>query len=162
MLRVLSLLAVFAPVQAVALSCVPYGVSDAFQAAKAAEAGYVPVVGMLDFDTDLLPDTDLSVQVIPGDPITLIPATFTGDALTVRGVDRPFETDVVLEVECIGPWCPQVQPGRILGFLRQTGHSYVLHTDACGGFLFGRPSDAQVEQVRDCLAGRECTPLGLR
>lgn len=94
--------------------------------------------------------------------MTLIPATFRGEVLTVRGIARPFETDVVLEVQCFGPWCPQPQPGRMLGFLRQTSHSYVLHTNACGGFLFGRPTKAQVEQVKDCLAGRECDALGLQ
>ncbi|APX12803.1 hypothetical protein [Tateyamaria omphalii] len=162
MLRLLSLMLLLAPLPALALSCVPYGVTNAYQEAVQAEDGYVPVLGTLDFDADLLPDTDPSVQVVPTDPVTSIPATFKGEALAVRGVDRPFETDVVLEVECIGPWCPQIQPGPVLGFLRQTTHSYALRTDACGGFLFGRPSEAQVDQLRDCLAGRDCVPMGLR
>ncbi len=143
------------PVSAFALSCMPHGVTNAYQAAAAAEEGYVPVLGTLDFDPDLLPEMDLSGQS-DTPPVTLIPATFRGVAMTVRGLDRPFETDVVLEVQCSGPWCPQPQPGKMLGFLRQTSHSHVLHTNACGGFLFGRPTDGQVAQVRDCLAGRRC------
>ena len=156
MLRVLSFaVACMAPLPAVALSCMPHGVTHAFQEAAAAEEGYVPVLGQLDFDPDYLPPADLSGQTnVP--PVTLIPATFRGEALTVRGIPRPFETDVVLEVQCFGPWCPQPQPGEMLGFLRQTSHSYVLHTNACGGFLFGQPTDAQIEQVEDCLAGRSC------
>ncbi|WP_299208810.1 hypothetical protein [uncultured Tateyamaria sp.] len=155
MLRVLSVVLTCAPLPALALSCMPHGVTNAYQEAAEAEEGYVPVLGTLDFDKDLLPEMDLSGQSeVP--PVTLIPATFKGDALTVRGVSQPFETDVVLEVQCFGPWCPQPQPGEMLGFLRQTDHSYVLHTNACGGFLFGRPTQEQVEQVKDCLGGRSC------
>ncbi|MBY5935378.1 hypothetical protein KUV51_20395 [Tateyamaria omphalii] len=161
MLRALSFILACAPMPALALSCMQYGVTDAYQEAAAAEEGYVPVLGKLEFDADLLPEMDLSGQT-PTQEVTLIPATFKGDALTMRGIDQPFETDVVLEVQCFGPWCPQPQPGEMLGFLRQTEHSYVLHTNACGGFLFGRPDDAQVAQVRDCLAGRKCEPLGPR
>jgi len=143
------------PIPAFALSCMPHGVTHAYKDAAAAEAGYVPVLGTLDFDPDLLPEVDWSRQ---GDvpPVTLIPARFEGDALTVRGVAQPFATDVVLEVQCFGPWCPQPRPGKMLGFLRKTSHSYVLHTDACGGYLFGQPTQEQIEQVRDCLAGRRC------
>ncbi|WP_052249381.1 hypothetical protein [Tateyamaria sp. ANG-S1] len=161
MLRVLSFVLAFAPLPAFALSCMPYGVTDAYQEAAAAEEGYVPVLGTLEFDADLVPEMDLSGQT-PTAAVTLIPATFKGDALTVRGVDPAFETEVVLEVQCAGPWCPQPKPGEMLGFLRQTSHSYVLHTNACGGFLFGRPSAEQVAQLRDCLAGRDCVPLGQR
>ncbi|WP_299593052.1 hypothetical protein [uncultured Tateyamaria sp.] len=155
MLRVLSVLACLAPMPALALSCMPYGVTNAYQEAAAAEEGYVPVLGTLDFDAKLVPEMDLSGQT-PVQAVTLIPATFKGDALTVRGVSQPFETDLVLEVQCFGPWCPQPQPGEMLGFLRQTDQSYVLHTNACGGFLFGRPTQEQVKQVKDCLGGRSC------
>ncbi|MEM8654230.1 MAG: hypothetical protein AAGF36_05755 [Pseudomonadota bacterium] len=133
----------------------PHGVTNAYQEAAGAEEGYVPVLGTLDFDADLVPEMDLSGQsAVP--EVTLIPATFRGEALTVRGIAQPFETDVVLEVHCAGPWCPQPAPGEMLGFLRKTSHSYVLHTHACGGFLFGNPTEAQVAQVKECLAGRSC------
>ena len=154
-MRFLGILLAVLPLPAFALSCMPHGVTNAYQEAAAAEEGYVPVLGTLDFDTKLLPEMDLSGQSdVPA--LTLIPATFKGDALTVRGVNQPFETEVVLEVQCFGPWCPQPQPGEMLGFLRQTSHSYVLHTNACGGFLFGRPTREQIKQVKDCLAGRSC------
>lgn len=161
MLRVLTVLACLAPLPAFALSCVPHGVTDAYLEAAAAEEGYVPVLGEIDFDPDLLPQVDWDKQQdVP--PTTLIPATFKGDALSVRGVALPFETDVVLEVQCIGPWCPQPQPGRSIAFLRKTAHSYVLSTNACGGFLFGNPSAEQVKEVEDCLAGRACRPWSER
>ena len=161
MLRVLSVLFGVLPLPALALSCMAHGVTDAYHDAADAPEGYVPVLGTLAFDTDLLPQVDWdNQQDTPG--ITRLPATFTGDALTVRGIAQPFRADVVLEVQCFGPWCPQPQPGKMLGFLRQTSQSYVLHTNACGGFLFGAPTDAQVDQVKACLAGRDCTRLSPR
>jgi len=149
------------PLPAFALSCLPFGVSDAYLEAAAAEEGYVPVLGNLDFDPELVPQVDWSNQIdVP--QTTLIPATFEGDALSVRGVAQPFSTDVVLEIGCAGPWCPAPTPGRSLAFLRKTSHSYVLVVGACNGFLFGDPSDEQVRQVEDCLAGRTCEPSALR
>lgn len=145
------------PLPAFALTCLPYGVADAYLDAAEADEAYVPVLGELRFDPDLLPRVDWENQRdVPG--TTLVPATFRGDALGTRGVPLPFETDVVLEVQCFGPWCPSPRPGRSLAFLRKTSFSYVLHTNACGGFLFDQPSDEQIRQVRDCLAGRRCVP----
>ena len=156
---VLALLAL--PLPAFALSCLPHGVTDAYHQAADAKEGYVPVLGELSFDPADLPRVDWDNQMdTPG--TTLVPATFKGDALGPRNVPVPFETDVVLEVQCFGPWCPSPQPGRVLAFLRKTSHSYVLNTNACGGFLFGHPQDAQIKQLRDCLAGRACTPLSGR
>ncbi|MEM6372436.1 MAG: hypothetical protein AAF727_06620 [Pseudomonadota bacterium] len=147
------------PLPAFALSCMQHGVTDAFQQAAAAEEGYVPVIGTLDFDPEQVPRVDWSQQgEVP--PVTLIPATFSGEAYGPRGVAQPFEADVVLEVRCSGPWCAQPKPGATLAFLRKTSHSYVLLDDACGAFLFGDPKPADKQQLRDCLAGRACEPLG--
>lgn len=161
MLRVLSVLLACAPLPALALSCLPHGVTDAYLDAAEAQEGYVPVLGTLSFDVDLVPEMDLSGQS-PTQALTLIPARFEGQALTLRGVDQAFETDVVLELQCFGPWCPRPAPGPMLGFLRQTSHSYVLHSNACGGYLFGQPTAAQVDQVRACLAGKDCRPSANR
>ncbi|MEX0370113.1 MAG: hypothetical protein AB3N09_05730 [Tateyamaria sp.] len=161
MLRLVSVVLALAPLPALALSCMPHGVPDAYLDAAGAEEGYVPVLGKLTFDASALPQVDWdNQQDVPG--VTLIPARFEGEALTVRGVAQPFETDVVLEVQCFGPWCPRPDPGAMLGFLRKTSHSYVLHTNACGGYLFGNPTQEQVGQMKDCLAGRRCTPSAPR
>lgn len=145
------------PMPALALSCAPYGVTDAYLDAVAADESYVPVIGRLDFDTELLPEVDWNNQQdVP--PVTLIPATFNGEALSISGVKLRFSTDVVLEVRCSGPWCPNPQQGEMLGFLRKTSRSYVLSTHACGGFLFGRPDDAMIDALNDCLRGRPCMP----
>jgi hypothetical protein len=160
-MRLIVLLLTVLPLPAFALSCLPYGVTDAYLEAEAAEEGYVPVLGTLEFAPDLLPKPNLeSQQDTP--PLTLVPASFEGDALNIRGVDTPFATDVVLEVRCFGPWCPSPEPGPVLAFLRKTSHSYVLATNSCGGFLFSAPTQPQIEQLRDCLAGRTCQPTAPR
>mmetsp|Transcript_7578 Transcript_7578/g.13069 ORF Transcript_7578/g.13069 Transcript_7578/m.13069 type:complete len:166 (-) Transcript_7578:2281-2778(-) len=157
-MRALALLLAMLPGPVLALSCLPHGVSDAYLDAANAEEGYVPVLGMLSFDPAMLPQVDWERQgEVP--PTTLLPARFEGEALTVRGVDLPFAADVVLEVQCFGPWCPAPREGRVLAFLRKTSHSYVLQTNACGGYLFGNPSVGQITEVRDCLAGRDCVPF---
>jgi len=156
-MRLLSACLSFLPLPALALSCMPYAVTDAYLQAAAAEEGYVPVVGTLDFDAELLPVVDWgNQQDVP--PVTLIPATFKGEALSISGVSQSFATDVVLEVRCSGPWCPNPQPGRMLGFLRRTLHSYVLTIGACRGFLFDKPDDGMVDALNDCLRGRSCLP----
>ena len=160
-MRLLVLALSVLPLPAFALSCMPYWVTDAYLEAANAEEGYVPVLGALDFDANLVPQVDWeNQQDVP--PTTLIPATFKGVALGSRGVPQDFETDVVLEIQCAGPWCPSPQPGEMLGFLRKTSHSYVLNTDACGGFLFGQPDAAAIKQLQDCLSGRTCAPSDLR
>ncbi|WP_299722364.1 hypothetical protein [uncultured Tateyamaria sp.] len=160
-MRFLVLALMVLPLPAFALSCMSHGVSDAYLEAANAEEGYVPVLGELSFDPEMLPKVDWEKQTeVP--PTTLIPATFKGKALGPRGVPQIFETDVVLEVQCAGPWCPSPAPGEMLGFLRKTSHSYVLHTNACGGFLFGNPQEEQITELQDCLAGRQCESSALR
>jgi hypothetical protein len=156
-MRCLALLLAVLPLPAFALSCMPHGVTNAYLDAANAEEGYVPVLGTLTFFAKMLPKVDWDHQQnVPAK--TLLPARFEGQALNVRGVDQPFATDVVLEVQCSGPWCPAPKPGDVLAFLRKTEHSYVLETNACGGYLFGAPSQEQIEQVRQCLSGRACPP----
>lgn len=156
-MRWLVALLAFVPLPALALSCLPHGVTDAYLAAEAAEDSYIPVLGTFTFDEGLMPKEDWdNQQDVP--PTTLVPAAFDGVALTQRGIDLPFRADVVLEVTCFGPWCPSPRSGPALIFLRRTVHSYVASTDACGGYVFGAPTEAQVQEVRDCLAGRSCRP----
>jgi len=160
-MRLLVVVLMVLPLPAFALSCFPHGVTDAYLEADAADEVYVPVLGMLDFDADLVPQVDWeNQQDVP--EVTLIPATFTGDVMGPRGFTSAFDIDVVLEVQCFGPWCPSPRPGRTLGFLREASDSYVLHTNACGGFLFGGPSDQQITDVQQCLDGRACVPFADR
>lgn len=152
-----ALLAVL-PMPALALSCLPYGVTDAYLEADISGDAFVPVLGKMQYDAAAVPQVDWKKQgEVP--PLTRIPAVFTGHALTERGVDMPLTTDVMLEVKCSGPWCPSPKPGPVLAFLRKTGEtSYAVSINACGGFLFGTPAPEQISAVKDCLAGRGCRP----
>lgn len=161
-MRWLVILLILIPLPALALSCLPYGVTDAYLEAKASPDAYVVVLGELQFPSAAVPQVDWNKQ---GDvpPLTEIPATFKGHALTQRGIDFPLRTDVTLEVECSGPWCPSPKPGPVLAFLRKTGGgSYAVSTNACGGFVFGKPTTKQITAVKDCLAGRGCPPSARR
>ncbi|MEP2891570.1 hypothetical protein [Tateyamaria sp.] len=157
-MRYLIFILMLLPLPAFALSCVPHSVANAYiQAANAKEA-YLPVHGTLDFDLNRLPQTDWENQQATPNK-TLIPATFQGTALRARGKPVPVEINLTLEVRCAGPWCPSPKPGDTLGFLRETAEGYVLSTNACGGFLFGQPTKAQVATMQNCLAGRHCDGL---
>lgn len=160
-MRLLALALTVMPVPALALSCLPHGVTDAYIQADEATEAYIPVHGDLTFDEALLPQVDWEKQQdTPAE--TLVPATFKGKALSARGVGIPFEADVVLELRCFGPWCPSPTSGDALVFLRKTAHSYVASTNACGGFVFSQPTKAQLDAVQDCLSGRACEPLSPR
>ncbi len=161
-MRWLALALVALPMPALALSCMPFGVTDAYLKADASADAYVPVLGMLQFDASAVPQVDWDRQgEVP--PRTTIAAVFKGHALTQRGIEVPLASDVTLEVECSGPWCPSPKPGPVLAFLRKTeDQGYAVSINACGGFLFGSPSPEQISAVEDCLAGRACRPSARR
>ena len=144
-----------------ALSCLPWGVTDAYLAADAATDAYVPVIGTLSFDERLLPLARLKNQNdLPKD--ATIPATFSGQAMVRRGADVPFDTKVTFEVDCAAHWCGGAQSGKVLAFLRKDGDNYTLTTGPCGGYVFSRPDRATIKQARQCLRGQTCTPSARR
>ena len=143
------------PVQAMALSCLPYGITDAYRDAAEADETYVIVRGTLRFDPGELPEVDLADQAATP-ALTVIRAEMSGVNVGQKGRRVPFTKPVRLEVRCFGPWCSQPQPGDTLAFLLRKGQRYTLATDPCGGFLFGRPTAAQMRAVQQCLDGRLC------
>ena len=149
------------PIQAKALSCVPWGVTDAYLQADSAPASYIVVFGDLTFNPALLPQVDPERQ---GEtpPLTQIPASFAGQAVVARGADVSFSANITLEVQCFGPWCAQPVPGKVLAFVRQDGDGYVVQDNPCGGHLFMDPRRDQIRQVRQCMRGQACLPLGTR
>lgn len=157
MIRWLAAWAALVPSLAHALSCTPWGVTDAFIRADAAKETYVLATGTLTFEERLLPEVDWNAQDNTP-PLTQIPARLKGQALARRGDAVPFETDVTLRVHCFGPWCAGASSGDVLAFLQRSDEGYSISTDPCGGDLFSAPTSEQLKQVQNCLKGRRCRP----
>lgn len=145
-------LALCAPVQALALSCVAPSVTRSFHAADAAPETYVVVKGRLDFAP-----ADLEAAARARAPRAEIAAQLRGRALSMGGFVHPFDQPVTLELLCFGPWCGQLQSGvETLVFLRREGGRHLLTLDPCGGFAFARPTAAQLNRIQRCFRGEDC------
>lgn len=152
------LIAGFAPVPALALSCLPYPIEAAWTDAAQSSQSYVVVHGTLRFDPAMLPRTDpANAAMTP--PRTQIPAHLSGRLLGEGGFATPVDLDLTLVVLCYGPWCAGAADGAdALAFLRETPAGYVLEVNPCGGFLFGAPTPEMTQRVADCFLGADCTP----
>ena len=161
MIRALLIAALaWVPVSAQALSCMPHSVQAAYLQADAAEARFVIVRGLLDFDRSALPKVDWdNQQATP--PVTEITATLHGKSLSGGAFQLPFEKDVILQVDCIGPWCASVPEGaEVLAFVElRDGAADRIATNPCGGYLFATPTPLMIRAIEKCAAGAECTPL---
>ena len=147
---------------ALALSCLPYGVTDAYRLAAKSEARYVIVRGTLRFDTALLPRPDPTGQS-PTPPETEIPAEIEGVAIGPNGRREAARYKIRLVVRCSGPWCAQPSGGDALAFLRREGlRRYVLEDDPCGAYLFSRPSASDMQAVQRCISLKPCPASTLR
>ncbi len=145
------------PSVAQALSCLPWGVSDAYLRAEAAEASYVPAIGTLRFDEDLMPLAQLkNPNDLPSN--ATIPATFSGHALVRDGADVPLTVDVTFEVDCVVHWCGWASSGQVIAFLRKDGPHYTLSMGPCGGDVFSKPDAAALREMRQCVSGQSCVP----
>ncbi|WP_246175770.1 hypothetical protein [Roseovarius bejariae] len=170
-LAVLSLCSLpFAPAHA--LSCLPHDVARTYEQAAQSDDTYIVVHGTLTFDESRLPKTDWqNQQKTP--PNTLIPARLEGQALTRKGFVAPFTRPITFNVQCLGPWCASAESGTpYLAFLRRTdgqsgagtsgssdtGNSYQLDINACGGMGFAEPSEQALETVVQCFRGGPCKP----
>lgn len=159
MKRFLAFCLALAPGAALALSCTPWSVTNAYLEADAAPERYVPVIGTLSFDENALPFENLDDQNATP-PLTKIPARFEGHALhSRRSQDVPFSSLVILEVACFGPWCSSWQSGPALALLRHDADGYTAAINPCGGFLFDL-SDENISDLRRCLRGGRCEPVG--
>lgn len=163
MLRILSCLAVcLAPLQALALSCMPWQVENAYQQAQESDDLYVVVHGELSFEQAEFPVTDWSRQEeVP--PETRLRAKIDGDQMGSGGARAGVSQDLTFVVTCAGPWCPQATSGEtVLAFLRETTDGFALELGACGGMMFARPDDDMLSRAQTCLDGGACTAPELR
>lgn len=142
------------PLPALALSCMPWGLSDAYDEAEASSEEYVVVEGDLSFDTEALPKTEWDNQMATPQS-TDIPARLHGMSLSTNGFSIPFDAALTLRIGCAGPWCAGAAEGPVLAFLRRETSGYVLVRGPCGGMLFDRPDADQLDWVVDRLNGDE-------
>lgn len=151
------LLTIFAT-PALALSCAPYNAVKAFHAAASAPDPYVVVLGTLTFDDTQLPKVDLSRQE-DIKPDNIFPAHLAGHSLARRGFVLPFRKDIMVNVQCTGPWCGSLANGEVyLAFLKQTNDAYILETHPCSGFAFADPDPDILSRVKACVRGSGCDP----
>jgi len=139
-----------------ALSCIANTVPDTYKRADASEARYMAVHGTVTFDNALLPVVDWEDQM-GTPPDNFIPARFTGKALSKRGFKHNFDEDILLNVQCIGPWCAYAESGQsFLGFVEKSDAGYSLTIGACGGDGFARPTMEMLDQAVSCMRGNSC------
>jgi hypothetical protein len=153
-----SVVACVAAGPALALSCLPWGPTDAYLEAKHAVASYVVVEGRLHFDEGKLPKTDWDKQELTPQE-TNIPARVTGMALQRAGWLTPFDGAVTLQVQCYGPWCAGANDGAdYVMFLEQRDAGYLLQVNPCGGFALDNSGGEAADKVLACHQGRRCRP----
>lgn len=155
-MRILAfVLALIAPLPALALSCLAPSVERSYAQFDSAEETYIVVHGRLTLDARLLPKktTDKSPP-----RLTKVPAHLQGTSLNAKGFKLPFEQDLTLRVRCLGPWCGSAKDGAdVLAFVRKDTAGYVINVGPCGGSVFPAPKAAMLKRVRDCLTKGNCT-----
>ena len=146
------------PLQAAALSCMPWDVENAFLQADEHPEPYLIVKGRLTFSEAELPKVDWNnQQIVP--PKTQLDARFEGATLAVSGKGTSYSGPVTLSIFCAGPWCPSARSGvETLAFVRRSTDGDVITQGPCGGMLFQNPSPGQIRRVKSCLKGGDCAP----
>jgi hypothetical protein len=142
-----------------ALSCVPWGVADAYLKAASSNRSYAILQGRLSFDERRLPRAPAgNPNAAP--PVTQFRGSFNGALQGARDFDRKVRADVVIEVQCMGPWCGKAKSGvEYLIFAEQRGRDLIVRFDPCGQFAFAGNVHRLRKQLLDCHRGKACVPL---
>lgn len=153
-MRILVLvLALVAPLPALALSCVRPSVERTYDWAQKSTDTYVVVYGRLTADGRKMPRVDKLSQEAP--KMTRIPAKISGQSLSKSGFRTPFEQKITLDIACFGPWCGSVgNSTEVLAFIKRDSSGYSLAIDPCGGSVFANPQTGMLKQVQRCFRGQ--------
>lgn len=141
---------------ALALSCIPFNAADAYLEASRAPERFLIVAGQLRFDRAQLPTGD---HQDPNNtpPLTIIPATLSGKALTATGFTDPYDQRVALHVVCLGPWCGAAgQAQDIVAFVERGADGDRLEVSPCPRRVFPGSLASLKRQILDCHQGRAC------
>lgn len=153
-MRLLGLMCVLAvsASQVSALSCMSPDPVRTFQNAAAASETYYVLYGTFDFDAKLLPKDTIGIDT-PVQPAP-ISAIFRGNGLSKTGFDLRFDQLVTIQPVCAGPWCGSTSPNvPALAFVRVDGDQLVVEAGPCGGQIFAKPTQAQLDSVSQCING---------
>ena len=152
MIRAVLVLALAAgPAQA--LSCLRPDAVTLYETARDADEGYLVVRGRIDLQEPFrapLPDTDERTRTA---------ARLTGQSLTSHGFGVTFQRPIVIEAQCLGPWCagPEGLKGEVIAALRVDDDALVLRLGPCGGDVVAWDKPGERRLV-DCHRSGRCLP----
>jgi hypothetical protein len=149
------LLAIAAPFQAHALSCLPASVPATYERAQSAAETYVVVHGRLTVENQKKTQKNLPTGAEPKS--SRVRGKIIGRSLSKVGFQAPFERDIKVDLICLGPWCGSVASGSdVLVFLKREGGSYILNVGPCGGDVFVNPQPKMLKQAARCFKNGQC------
>lgn len=144
---------------ALALSCLPSGVTDSYLKAAHSDETYNVIKGRLRFDQKVL---DRRLQILRNDQrggSVVALAQLDGHALGDTGFTIPAKMKITLHLQCLGPWCPGATSDQdVIVFARQAGDQLIVELDACSGDLH-QLTDQTEQAVLSCHSGGECLAL---
>ncbi|WP_298496929.1 hypothetical protein [uncultured Maritimibacter sp.] len=146
-------LALGLPAQALALSCMPYPPTVAYETADASDKVYSVVRGSFTYDAEGAP-SGYDENAPEDDWLTT--GRITGNVLTPEGYSSPVDAEVVVVISCVGPWCPTLaQDDDALMFVRQEADGKALYLDvaACQSNVFTGIEEQAFEDMQACMAG---------
>lgn len=143
--------------QANALSCLRPDPARTFQAAADSTDTYVVLRGSLSFDEKLMPEFD--GMSWPGE-LPTVPALFQGMALGPDGFTIRYQTELLLQPSCAGPWCGGMYPSDdAIAFARDNGAGvYVIDLGPCPMWVYDTPDAVVVGTITQCMSGGLCSP----
>ncbi|SFS21027.1 hypothetical protein [Yoonia litorea] len=143
--------------QSVALSCLRPDPIETFKRLAAAEESYFVLRGTLTFDEAALPPSVGDNDMAQPDPI---PGFFVGSGLSKQGFTTDYVGNVLLQVNCAGPWCGSARSNvEAVWFVPFSDPPAILQADPCGSMTFFEPTDAVVTMLESCMADGTCVPV---
>jgi hypothetical protein len=154
MIRILSLcVAILGATPALALSCFPPTIQQAFMGVQDSPEMFAPVVGRFDGFASRAPSNSQNPQD------RTFWANFDGSHISSKGAksDRTLQVQVQITETCAASWCGNLAAGtQMLTYLLKSGNSYFLTVGPCGGNSVINPTAMQVKTVRSCMAKGRC------
>ena len=140
-----------------ALRCAPMDAAAMYRHAAGSEHRHVIVRGAFLRDG---PDQPLPVETEGEGPAPyLYDALFFGDIASRVGFHTPAELEVTVLVACVSIWCgtPPEDGQEVLAFLRMDDNrDYYLEVEPCPTTLLIAPTQDDLDEITDCMAGRDC------